>query len=541
MYIAYYVVIIIILICLLTSCYADISSIPLCVYFVVFGISLLCCIDDNSAKLVNGGNCFTYADGKCNELDEKECSGPGMKYDTLSMCNIAHRLVKVDAIFPASWTSSLTVFIGLSDSKTEMVLPIESAWLIEYKKTDEYKKSFTEKITSVNLQRIIGDDVISSKVTTYLKTASRVHRIRVTPVIQKLLPDSIVLDGTKFAITYKYNRKKARSNVNLQMLIKHICRHKLIKLIYEYEEFFGWYDLLIDIITQDTYLCEWAILQFMYVLHKVETREPKPKIYEYFSSRLTQLFIGHFKNIDVGLVMGHLYSLFPSHHKFDNKVFNDTIILLSEYADNLFENKIEKQHPLWNDPSYNNALLFDSSKIANIVIDDEKYKYHIEPSVFHKSYRYIIIPVAYTFTLIGGGGGHYNILIIDKIEKSVYLFEPHLDNEWHNDLLYILKDQILNDYLPESDLFSSGYKWDSSQSYINECPSGSIQDQDSFCQTWIILVTMMHILNPMLDKLAVYEYLRNNDNIDLKYKIIMLFQHYLYHVFEADVEFKKIA
>jgi hypothetical protein len=424
-------------------------------------------------------------------------------------------------IFNSMDTIPNTVWV--SDNTTGMVLPVDTVWLYEYQQTDVYKKLFTQKITDDNLQDIITNEK-SKIVKKYLSREVIDKKIRVTPVLQKILPDCDVLISMNCNLEYKYDIGKAReNNVNPYLLIRHICTYKLMIPRGESICHSSWLLFLSSIVKAEPETSDCVFYQLISIIkyheNNISYKESLKDISIVISDILQYVTIQMFrytvkmlglprKNEDDVLEVIMCYIL---------KQVNDNY---PTFSDIVQENWFDEKYVLYQ----NDDSQFALEKVATMFID-EHFKYYIDTQ---STKSQIIIPIILNISPSRNADvcSHYNVLIIDMTRKSVYLFEPHMDNTWHNELWYILKYQILNNYFP-----GDKFNWDSSQSYTYECPAGSIQNKDNFCQTWIILVTAMHILNPVFDKLAVYKYLKNNDDIELKYKIIILFQHYLYHMY----------
>jgi hypothetical protein len=426
----------------------------------------------------------------------------------------------------------------VSDNK--IVIPIDRIWLNDYQHTDEYKE-LAQKITEDNLQKIMRNEK-STIVKTYLSREVLDKELRVTPLMQKILPACHVFSiNCKLTNTYDKDKAKA-NNINPYLLVKYICNHKMIprgeSICHS-----SWFLFLRGIIKAEPDVSEWVFHQLVCIIHREnEIGEEENTAYKESLKDIITVISDAVHNITQQMCK-HTVKMLGLPRTFSDKC-------LTAVMDDIF-----KQSSIFSDISGNTTWFeekyrtylntygsYDLEKFSTMVID-EQFKYYDvlaegDFGYIHNTKSQIILPLILDISPTDNANvsSHYNVLIIDRNDKSVYLFEPYMDNYWHNDLWYILKDQILNDYFPDRVWY-----WDSSQSYTDECPPGSIQCNDKFCQTWIILVTMMHILNPKLDKLVVYEYLRNNDDIDLKYKIIMLFQHYLYHTFEDSIDFKKIT
>jgi len=137
--------------------------------------------------------------------------------------------------------------------------------------------------------------------------------------------------------------------------------------------------------------------------------------------------------------------------------------------------------------------------------------------------RFIIVPLHINYL---EGAPHINTLVIDKIYKKIYHFEPHIKNETVKKVSEAVKEYFHNVIkLKDYNLRSL---------YEDLCITEGLQgvSGDEFCQTWSLYANLLYILNPNIPRQQLFnKMLKNRKYADM---YIMKFLFYIYKKFNIE-------
>ena len=141
--------------------------------------------------------------------------------------------------------------------------------------------------------------------------------------------------------------------------------------------------------------------------------------------------------------------------------------------------------------------------------------------ILNKENRFIVIPLGIELT----EGSHANIIIIDKINKTIERFEPNGANEPRNfiynhtfldNLLKNKFEQILSNYKflkPKDFLPTIGFQM---LEIINEEKCKQIGDPNGYCAVWCVWYVKYRLENPDVKQKVLVNNLINNIKLQNK-------------------------
>lgn len=132
---------------------------------------------------------------------------------------------------------------------------------------------------------------------------------------------------------------------------------------------------------------------------------------------------------------------------------------------------------VWSDPFLLGIVFKSLGRNNNNVIKMIKKHAHFGP-------RFLYIPISLRgFWKVG----HANFLLIDRVTRTIYYFEPHISNKYTTQIIGGLSN------LCKKIMGSVIYEFKS----IRELPIAlrSIQQNDPLCRTWVLLFCCLYVLN----------------------------------------------
>jgi hypothetical protein len=144
----------------------------------------------------------------------------------------------------------------------------------------------------------------------------------------------------------------------------------------------------------------------------------------------------------------------------------------------------------------NPTLILDIGDVIKIIDGDDKSVVIISVSIAPRD----------------GSVGHSNIIIVNPMTHKILYMEPH-------GICTILEHQLRDAIRAKS---TKRWNWDNLDGL-------SIQGSDSFCQTWVVMMGFMYLLNPNVDMKRMYKDILRTENTSLKYSMLAITSFYIYN------------
>lgn len=200
---------------------------------------------------------------------------------------------------------------------------------------------------------------------------------------------------------------------------------------------------------------------------------------------------------------------------------------------------------------YKYTINIKNNEIIEDIIDNDNDKYNnrlfeIIKAYLMMDYELIIFDIHLQFLdsenkviLNSGHANTYLISFINKDEPRCYLIEPHINNSWTdnvcNHMSKMMKSIMYNDIYEKTTFTSLKFTVDDNQNIT------TVQKDDSFCQTWVLYIASIYIINFYTNsQLYNFNDLLNYTELSTKYEKICETLYILYYILKKeDNDYKK--